>query len=182
MGAPTPDETILGILASSPQHGYQLLEHFNQPEKLGQVWSMSTSQVYAVLKRLEAEGLIVGEIVAVKDAPARTEYTITIKGRQWLDAWLNDPNPSPSIRRVRIDFLSKLYVANLLGQPVNRIIRFQRESCQVLKREIEGRKISVGSIATDAMLADFVLGQLQAAIDWLDQLERQYSKGKTNGQ
>jgi DNA-binding PadR family transcriptional regulator len=181
MGAPTPDETILGILAANPQHGYQLLEHFNQPEKLGRVWSMSTSQVYAVLKRLEAEDLVVGEIVVVKDAPARTEYTITLQGRHHLDAWLTDPSPSPSIRRVRIDFLSKLYVANLLGVPANHIIQYQRESCQALKGEIEERKTASGSTATDALLADFVLGQLQAAIDWLDELERQYTQGKTNG-
>jgi DNA-binding PadR family transcriptional regulator len=73
MSALTPDETIVGLLASQPQHGYQLLETFNRPDSLGNVWSLSTSQLYAVLKRLERQGWITGQPLASEIAPPRTE-------------------------------------------------------------------------------------------------------------
>jgi DNA-binding PadR family transcriptional regulator len=170
MSAPTPDETILGILSAKPMHGYQLLEHFNQRQSLGRVWSMSTSQVYAVLKRLENSGLVAGETVEVPDAPPRTIYTITPTGEARLKAWLYDPQPSPNIRRVRIEFLSKLYVAHLLGLPVTDIIQSQRESCIQQKESILLQNNN-GNHAMDRMVTGFVIGQLDAAIVWLDQCE-----------
>jgi DNA-binding PadR family transcriptional regulator len=177
VSTPTPDETILGILAAKPQHGYQLLEHFNQRQSLGRVWSMSTSQVYAVLKRLENAGLVRGETVDVPDAPSRTIYTITPAGEARLEAWLYDPQPSPNIRRVRIEFLSKLYIAQLLELPVAEIIHYQREACSQHKKFIM-EPSNNGNHVMDRMVTRFILGQLDAAIAWLDQCENQISEGR----
>ncbi|NJL53976.1 PadR family transcriptional regulator [bacterium] len=55
-----PDEVILGLLAVEACHGYQLLDHFRSPAALGRVWNLSTSQLYAVLKRLDRLGYIAG--------------------------------------------------------------------------------------------------------------------------
>lgn len=170
MSTPTPDETILGILAAKPQHGYQLLDHFNQRQSLGRVWSMSTSQVYAVLKRLENAGLVVGQVVAVKDAPPRTEYSITSQGKARLEAWLNDPEPSPHIRRVRIEFLSRLYVARLLDLPAADIIRYQKQACRRQKQSYLDQSAN-GNHAMDRMVTEFIIGQLDAALTWLDHCE-----------
>ena len=52
----TPDETLLGLLAAQTRHGYELQECFRDPAQLGEVWNLSTSQLYAVLKRLEQQG------------------------------------------------------------------------------------------------------------------------------
>src|SRR5689334_11085276 len=101
----TPDDVLLGLLAVSPQHGYQLLETFRDPNQLGEVWHLSTSQLYAVLKRLETQGLIVGREVASTDAPTRTEYSLTEAGQRRVREWL-DTEPYASVRRVRVDFLS----------------------------------------------------------------------------
>jgi len=54
MATITPDETILGLLAVRERHGYDLLDCFRDPSQLGEVWNLSTSQLYAVLKRLES--------------------------------------------------------------------------------------------------------------------------------
>jgi DNA-binding PadR family transcriptional regulator len=110
MSALTPDETILGLLVVQPQHGYQLLEAFHDQDRLGQVWSLSTSQLYAVLKRLERRAWIVGHQIDSENAPPRTEYATTQAGLEQLMIWLNEPHPSPSIRRVRVEFLSRLYI------------------------------------------------------------------------
>ncbi len=90
---------------------------------------MSTSQVYAVLKRLVKEGLILGKSVQVREAPTRMEYTITAKGEKKLQEWLYEANPSPSIHWIRVIFFSKIYIANLLGIPIDEIIDHQQKVC-----------------------------------------------------
>ena len=71
MNSLTPDETILGLLALRPRHGYELLDCFHDSSQLGEVWRLSTSQLYAVLKRLESQALTEGHEVLVPDAPTR---------------------------------------------------------------------------------------------------------------
>src|SRR5687767_1598895 len=115
MSALTPDETILGLLAVQARHGYDLLECFQSPDHLGEVWTLSTSQLYAVLKRLERDGAITGEKQEVENAPPRMCYQLTSAGEARVSAWLNEAAPSASIRRVRVEFLSRLYVARLLN-------------------------------------------------------------------
>src|SRR5215510_4981646 len=130
MTQPTPDETILGLLAVQPRHGYELLEFFRDPARLGKVWTLSTSQLYAVLKRLDQQNLTVGREVASPDAPPRIEYALTEAGRQRLGEWLDDPQPSGSIRRVRVDFLSRLYIARLLNLPTAPMVERQPNACR----------------------------------------------------
>lgn len=160
----TPDETILGILAAYAQHGYQILETFNDPQKLGRVWHLSTSQLYAVLKRLEREGWIAGRQIESENAPPRTQYAITSEGRNILEAWLNDGAPSPSIRHVRVEFLSRLYVAQLLGHSVESIITRQRLICQNERtRLLANAESGFGLLASDLVIA-----QLDAVLEWLE--------------
>jgi len=165
-----PDEVLLGLLKAEPAHGYELLERFHSPEHLGRIWTMSTSQLYAVLKRLEAEGLISGELVTMPDAPTRTLYSVTAYGTQQLEHWLYTKHPSTSIHRIRVIFLSRLYIAKLLDFSCEAIIENQREVCEVQYEDLltERRSIQTG---VEALTLDFVIGQLQTAIDWLDHCE-----------
>lgn len=166
----TPDETILGLLAAQTRHGYQLLDIFNDPQHLGKVWNLSTSQLYAVLKRLERYGWIFGESVASDNAPTRTEYHITQSGLGQLDRWLNDENPAASIRRVRVEFLSRLYIAQLLQRPTLPIIQHQRRVCEQerirLLKEQATLNRGVGLLASE-----FVITQLDTLLTWLDHCE-----------
>ncbi len=127
---------------------------------------MSTSQLYAVLKRLEEEGAIAGREVPCKDAPAHTEYALTSLGERLLAAWLAEPHPPTSIHRIRVQFLSRLYIAALLGLPSDEIIAHQLAVCEaqrdVIKKETERTESPV-----EALTLDFVLGQLSACIAWL---------------
>jgi DNA-binding PadR family transcriptional regulator len=111
----TPDDTLLGLLAAEARHGYQLIACFRDPAQLGNVWHLSTSQLYAVLKRLSGQGLISGCAVESPDAPTRIEYTLTPIGVVRLAAWLEETSPSPSVRGVRVEFLSRLCIARLLN-------------------------------------------------------------------
>ena len=170
MTTPVPDETILGILAASSQHGYQILGHFNDPKALGRIWTMSTSQIYAVLKRLEIQGLIAGSKTPSTDGPPKKEFSITPQGKITLNDWLHATNPSTSIRRIRVEFLSKLYIARLLGLPTSKIITPQIQSCQRQKQKLAKRYAEIDS-EMEKVAVGFILGQLDAALSWLERLE-----------
>ncbi len=162
----TPDEVLLGLLKAHPSHGYELLETFRDRAHLGRIWNMSTSQLYAVLKRLEESGAITGREVPCKDAPAHTEYALTNLGEGLLAAWLAEPHPPTSIHRIRVQFLSRLYIAALLDLPSDEIIAHQLAVCEaqmnVIRKETERTESPV-----EALTLNFVLGQLSACIAWL---------------
>jgi len=166
----TPDDTLLGLLAANSQHGYQLLDAFRDPQQLGRVWYVSTSQLYAVLKRLEQQGLIAGQQVASADAPTRTEYTLTDEGHARLRAWLDEPHPSPSLRRIRVEFLSRLYIARLLGCPTGPIIARQRATCQRRLDDLLAERTGAPQSVSDLAL-EMVIAQLQAILDWLGECD-----------
>lgn len=170
MNQPTPDNVILGLLAVRPCHGYQLLEFFHDPDGLGRVWVMSTSQLYVVLKRLEQHNFINGQEVQSADAPTRTEYHLTEAGRDSLNIWLNDPQPSASVRRVRVEFLSRLYVARLLGLPTAAIIQYQKAACQ-LQRKILLAQREEAHPGVGFLALEFMLIQLDAVLQWIDRCE-----------
>jgi DNA-binding PadR family transcriptional regulator len=163
----TPDETLLGLLATTNQHGYQLLECFRDPAQLGEVWNLSTSQLYAVLKRLAAQGLIAGQEIGSTDAPTRTEYQITKAGMARLQAWMHDEHPSSSIRKIRVEFLSRLYIARLLNVSTIPIVQHQKAACQQMRAELveqcELIRPGIGFLALELVIA-----QLDAVLQWID--------------
>jgi DNA-binding PadR family transcriptional regulator len=166
MAIPTPDETILGLLLAQKRHGYQLVEIFNDPQQLGKIWHLSTSQLYAVLKRLEHKDLIRGQSLHSENAPTRIEYQITAAGIEVFEAWLNEEKPRASIRSVRVEFLSRFYLAHLLNRSTMQILKYQRKSCQAelerLLSEREGMEDSISSLTSE-----FFIAQLQAVTHWL---------------
>jgi len=180
MSVPVPDETILGLIAAQPQHGYQILAHFNASDQLAWVWNISASQVYAVLNRLEKQAMIQGKSVPQKDAPAKKEYSITPQGEQALMAWLLTPEPSASIRRVRIEFASRIYLARLLDVPTESIIQAQRQNLKARIAQIEERYQST-SQEMEHLMTGFILGQLQAALVWVNRLDRKRSRREKSG-
>ncbi|MBW6465030.1 MAG: PadR family transcriptional regulator [Brevefilum sp.] len=166
MNRPVPDEVILGLLKAQPTHGYQLLEYFRSPSELGRIWTMSASQLYAVLKRLSSNGDIVGKELEVRNAPSRVAYTVTASGAQKLDAWLYDAQPSTSIHRIRVLFLSRVFIANLLDMPLEKIVSAQMAACQAQQEIMIAQKQSSQS-EIEQLTLDFVIGQLKAANRWL---------------
>lgn len=167
MSVPTPDEVVLGLVAVQPQHGYQLLEHFRSPTRLGRIWRLSTSQLYAVLKRLEGQGEIVGREMAQQDAPPRTEYAITDVGRERLMRWLN-AEPGVSVRRVRVDFLSRLVIARLLKLPAKPLIERQRNVVERQRDQLAQENAS-DVIEAEALKLEIIL--YDAILKWIKQLE-----------
>ncbi|MCC6613668.1 MAG: PadR family transcriptional regulator [Anaerolineae bacterium] len=166
----TPDDTLLGLIAIRDCHGYELIEAFRDSSALGDIWKMSTSQIYAVLKRLEGQGLIAGRVVESANAPNRTEYYLTPAGKGRLDAWLDDPAPSASIRRVRVEFLSRLFIARQLNVPTIPIAQRQRRTCEAERERLLG-ELSSKSAGMSFLAQELVIAQLDAVLRWIERCE-----------
>ena len=162
----TPDEVLLGLLKAQPAHGYELLEWFRSPQHLGRIWKMSTSQLYAVLKRLEESGLITGRVLPGSDAPSRTEYALTEQGNVRLMQWLSDPHPPISIHRIRVLFLSRLYIASLLGLSTKDIIAHQLATCEEHRQRLQ-KELDKAETDIETLTLTFMIGQFDAVIRWL---------------
>ncbi|MDX1992578.1 MAG: PadR family transcriptional regulator [bacterium] len=167
----SPDDVILGLLAKQRSYGYLLLEHFRSDTPLGRIWSLSTSQLYVILKRLEHREDIDGCEFFPDDAPPRTEYWLTPAGRFRFENWLHTPFPSAITRSIRTEFLSRLYIARLNNLPTQPIIDAQREACQ---RQhlllIEQRDQSQDEITYLSL--DLVVAEMNVMLEWLGRCER----------
>ena len=107
---------ILGILAESARHGYDLKRTFD--EKIGFFWSLNVGQIYTTLNRLEVDGLVAptgkeshgGD----EDGRGKRVYAITPTGQTALGEWLTRPQ-KPEPRALR----DELFVKLLFMDPAN---------------------------------------------------------------
>jgi DNA-binding PadR family transcriptional regulator len=109
-GTLSPEYALLGFLMSEPSHGYDLHQRFTS--ELGNVWHLSQSQAYAILKRLENRGDISTRLVEQDKLPARQMLRITAAGRRHFMDWLENGCGS-NARSIRLEFLTRLYFSNL---------------------------------------------------------------------
>ena len=170
MSSLTPDETIIGLIAVQARHGYELLSCFRSTHQLGRVWNLSTSQIYAVLRRLEREGWIVGREIVSEKAPARTEYTLTESGEKRLFVWLNEADPPASIRRIRVEFFSRLYVARQLNVPTDTVVQHQRVACLSKYAELAAERENAEP-GIDLLALELHISQLEAVLGWIERCE-----------
>jgi len=176
-----PEWALLGLLTQKPMHGYELYRHFTDPSALGQVWYLGLSQMYKLLKELEAEGHLEATVEEQENYPDRKVYHITPSGRAAFLQWMEKPISSP--RLIRVEFLAKLFLAQLLGsEMVERVIGTQLETCQAQLTRLQERMGSGddrGDAAKDFkhLVYRFRQGQIQAIIDWLRTCRRVFLGG-----
>ena len=74
------DFPLLGVLSLGPAHGYDLCAELR--ERLGQIWILRTSHIYALLTGLEKDGLVSHERIDQENRPAKKVFRITSEGRK----------------------------------------------------------------------------------------------------
>src|SRR4029078_7561434 len=99
---------ILGLLALGPRSGYEIKTTVDRSTRF--FWAASYGQIYPELKRLESEGLVVGE-----DSPngrrARRVYRLTDAGGAELERWLLGRDTTVELRD---ENLLRLFFADAL--------------------------------------------------------------------
>ena len=108
---PSSEYVLLGALMSGPRHGYEIMQFTEKA--LGETWFVGTSQLYALLKKLELQGLVQSTLAHQDTRPSKRIFTITPEGKGAFLEWLHAP--ARHVRDFRIEFMAKLFFFNHLS-------------------------------------------------------------------
>jgi PadR family transcriptional regulator PadR len=84
----TLEYIVLGLISEAPQSGYSIITTLESGTSR---WSASPGSIYPILKRLEKQGYIVGELEIIHETRPRKMYNLTSLGEESLDDWLRRP-------------------------------------------------------------------------------------------
>ncbi|MBX3085153.1 MAG: helix-turn-helix transcriptional regulator [Anaerolineae bacterium] len=191
---------LLGILARSPGHGYELKRAFE--EKLGEFWPLNFGQIYTTLDRLEADGLVAHDPVAQHDKPDKKVYHITEAGIAEFNQWRTDEfKVEPRVLRdelfLRLAFMDadeidavlvtmqrqqNVYLSQMM-QLTDRKYQIEQQAKKALQKTTissERREIEHNKMIQMALI-DAALFHAEADIRWLRQCEARL-KDINNGQ
>ncbi|HMT20935.1 MAG TPA: PadR family transcriptional regulator [Promineifilum sp.] len=100
---------LLGFVYREPLHAYEIHRRLSESPEIKSVWRMKQSRLYALLSRLEEDGLLHTTTEPQENRPPRKIYHLTPIGEQAFKRWLTEPVRIP--REMRLDFMLKLYFA-----------------------------------------------------------------------
>ena len=126
-GNVSPEFALLGFLIAGPSHGYDLHQRF--VGELGQVWHLSQSQAYTILKRLENRGDISAQEIEQEKLPPRQMLSITEMGRRRFFEWL-ELGIGNTARSIRLEFLTRLYFTQL-HRPENTAQIYEAQAAEI---------------------------------------------------
>jgi DNA-binding PadR family transcriptional regulator len=166
-----PEFAALGFLAMRPVHGYDLHQLFEA--RLGKVWRLGQSQLYAVLKRLEAQGLVEAAVEEGRNSLARKVFSTTTAGRVRLDAWLREPSDC-SARILRLEFISRLFFARELEPALLLPIVDSQEA--ELRRHLATHRALLATLAAgdafNRLGMELKVRQLESLLAWFEESVR----------
>lgn len=173
IGTLSPEMALLGLLYKEARHGYDL--HRTVNADLGQVWHLSQSQAYAILKRLEIRGDLSAETISQKKLPNRQLLQMTEQGRENFLAWLASPSGG-STRVIRMEFITRLYFLKLyFPKRIAQAFNQQRTEVQThikrLKKNI--KELPDGQIFNHMSL-EMRLKQLKFVLEWLNDCQKNF--------
>lgn len=90
------EHALLVALSEKPGSGLELTRRFER--SLGFFWQATHQQIYRVLGRMEADGLLTVETVAQEGRPDKKVYAPSAAGRAELTEWLATPMPMEAFR------------------------------------------------------------------------------------
>jgi DNA-binding PadR family transcriptional regulator len=102
----TTSYAILGLLAVRPWTTHELVQQVDR--SLRRIWPRARSKLYEEPKKLVAHGYARATDDSVGRRP-RTRYTITVRGRRALAAWLSRPGEGPVLE---CEQLVKIHLAD----------------------------------------------------------------------
>ncbi len=165
---------LLGLLLDGPSHGYDLARAFSPGTALGSVVHLGASHLYALLGRLERDGLIEGERLDQGARPPRRIFRITEAGRTEVGRWIDEPVARP--RDVLLDFPLKLYLAQRLDPARARaLIAHQRALFAAYLADLEVEPLQTGSDRDETFMALVREGRIErtrSTVEWLDRCAR----------
>ena len=75
----TMDFLLLGLINRQPTHAYELYKQVSSSEDLKTLWTFRQSRLYAVLDKIERNGLISRSFPSARSAPSRLQEKPLLK-------------------------------------------------------------------------------------------------------
>ncbi len=162
---------ILGLLAQSPRHGYDLRAAFEAMVGGEEVWSVKPAQIYTTLARLEESGLVQQEDVQQDGGPEKRIYALTPRGETALQEWFNS-GVEATYQRDEFYIKVMLSLANETVDPY-RVIQAQRNrlfqelhDLTMQRNQLDGKR-EMARI----LLYDKAIMHIEADLRWVDMIE-----------
>ncbi len=160
----TTEYVVLGVLMSGDMHGYDIRKFLS--ENLEGIWHVSTSQLYALIHKLEDKALVTGCISSGENQLPRKVLTITREGKKRFTCWVT--SPTQHVRELRMEFLTKLFFLRHLNlQGIDTLLKAQIALLMKLKEKVEydwGRQKD----AFGKVVLGFKRAQFEMCLNWLN--------------
>jgi len=170
----SPEYAFLGVLMTSPKHGYELHSYFSS--KMSQFWRLNMSQVYALLKRMEKNGMVVSREERQENRPAKKIFSITQAGKQRFRDWVY--SPVKHVRDLRIEFMAKLFFIKEFK--LKGAVDIIDKQIEVLEKKFGVIKSSEEDITEEFQRIhhSFKIAQTISALDWLKECKTYFSQNE----
>lgn len=154
----SPTHALLGLLVQGERHGYDLKRAIEQG--FAPFWRIDFAQLYRSLAKMTRHGWIKVRVVPGSNGPDRKMYTLTVRGRQAFETWLQEPNTA------RDEFFVKLRLANTAGILLDQAVQDQRRALETERaaRQDALRTARAAGDAARIILADAALRETEAAL------------------
>lgn len=164
----TQEYILLGLINQSPIHGYELYKKVKSTKSIALIWHVKQSLLYAMLEKLEANGLLTSSTVLMEERLPRKVYAITEHGRVSLSDWLTTPVQHGY--QMRQEFLAKLYFTMDQDQAsAAELIDRQKVACQGwLTRFEDSISNTQADQRNERLIFQYRKHQIKAMIEWLD--------------
>jgi DNA-binding PadR family transcriptional regulator len=171
----TIEFALLGLIHEKPMHGYDLHKELQSLDGIALIWKIKQSQVYAVLDKLENEGLLFSRMVVGEVYPQRREFYLTAPGKEALKEWRE--TPVEHARDVRQEFLARLYFAEKCSQAAAlALIARQERVCEGwLASLVEQLAALDENQRYERFVFHFRIEQIRGMLVWLDLCKRDLS-------
>jgi PadR family transcriptional regulator, regulatory protein AphA len=172
----TNEYILLGFLHQQPGYGYDIYKELNGLVGLALVWHVKQSQLYALLDKLEMDGLLESRFEAADPRPARKMYTLTEDGQQLFMQWVCSPVGHG--RDMRQIFLAKLYFARQLGDDITReLVEQQIAVCKGWLEEHRTRLAQLdGDRDYERIVYRYRITNEEAMLAWLQEVHAGLAK------
>jgi DNA-binding PadR family transcriptional regulator len=158
---------LLGFLAEQPMHGYDLYKLINTDPNIGEIWMVKQAMMYAMLEKLEEQGLLSSEMINLGNYPIRKQYTITDNGRSAFDEWKSSPVDHP--REIRQEFMARFYFSYRSDrQEARNLLKKQKQVCLQWLEMHQQHIAETEDELFSHLLIDFKQAQMESIMQWLD--------------
>ncbi|MCE5274384.1 MAG: PadR family transcriptional regulator [Deltaproteobacteria bacterium] len=160
----TTEYVVLGVLMTGAMHGYEINRFMS--ETLEGIWHISTSQLYALIHKLEEKAMVKGRISSRENLLPKKVLTLTPEGKRKFLDWVM--SPTLHVRDLRMEFLTKLFfIRDLKLQGGDRLVDAQMDLLKDLREKVENAWSLEKDVYRKVVLG-FKRSQIEVCVSWLN--------------